>query len=180
MIFKVDKGKDFFEENPEAKAFEFLSQCSSREAKWICLTFDYFTPLRSIPMEQRKDVAAKMSGFLVERETGRLDRNARNVITGKLEKVNLAIKEFLEIQYDDDQEMLLAYKEQIAQALELMKKKNKSEREWGMCDKIVKSLPLLLSAKKELEKTLGLREEKSDAVSENEPLSTLDMFHEEE
>lgn len=180
MIFKADKNKDFFEQNPEAKALEFLSACSSREAKWICLTYDYHTPLRNIPLEQRKDVAAKMAGFLIERETGRLDKNARNVITGKIEKVNLAMKEFMEIQYDEEQDMLLAYKEQISQAIELMKKKNKNEKEWSLSDKVVKSLPVLLLAKKELEKSLGLREEKSDSVSENQPLSTLDMFHEDE
>ena len=179
MIFKVDKNKDFFELNPSVMSFEKLPKCSSRELKWICLTYDYTTPLRNLPMEQRKEVAAKMVGFRTEGDTGRLDKNARNTITGKLEKVNEAISEFMEIQYDQENELLSAYKEQISQAIELMKKKNKTEKEWGIADKAVKSLPLLLSAKKELEKTLGMREEDDDDSADDTNLSTLDMFHEE-
>lgn len=178
MVFKVEKDKDFFESNPTVAAFEWFPKCSSREAKWICLVFDYKTPLRNIPMDQRKEVAAKMSGFLMEKDTGRPDKNARNVIAGKIEKVNKAIEELMEIQYDEEQEMLIAYKEQISQALELLKKKDKSEKEWGICDKLNKTLPNLLAVKRELETTLGFREEGGPS-NDNEPLSTLDLLHEE-
>lgn len=178
MVFKVERDKDFFQSNPSASAFEWFPKCSSREAKWVCLVFDYSTPLRNMPMEQRKEVAAKMAGFLIEKETGRLDKNARNVITGRVEKVNKAVEELMEIQYDEEQEMLIAYKEQISQALEILKKKNKSEKEWGICDKLNKSLPGLMKAKQELENTLGFREDRSAGL-DSEPLSTLDLLHEE-
>lgn len=179
MIFKVEKGKDFFEINPEVKSLEKMPECTSRDLSWICLTFDYQTPLRNIPMDQRKEVAAKMVGFRVEKDTDRLDKNARNVINGKIPRVNEAVDEFMKIQYDEEQELLIGYKEQISQAIDLMKKKNKSEKEWGLSDKAVKMLPTLLSAKKELEKQLGMREERGDSDSDNEPLSTLDLLHEE-
>lgn len=178
MIFKVEKDKDFFELNPEVKSMEKMQLCTSRDLKWICLTFDYQTPLRNIPMDQRKEVAAKMAGFRTEKDTNRLDKNARNVINGKIERINEAVKEFMEIQYDEEQELLIGYKEQISQGIDLMKKKNKSEKEWALSDKVVKSLPTLLSAKKELEKQLGMREERDDSSAENEPLSTLDLLHE--
>lgn len=180
MIFRVDNGKDFFEINPGALAFEWMSKCSSREAKWITLVYDYKSPLRNIPVEQRKYTAAKIAGFLSEGGTDRLDKNARNVITGKIEKVNNAIKEFIDTQYDEEQEMLAAYTEEISQALEMLKKKNKTDKEWGICDKLNKTLPNIVSAKKELEMVLGFRKESSSDSMGDETTSAIDLLHEED
>lgn len=179
MIFKTDKDKNFFEMNPEALSLEFMPKCSSREAKWICLTYDYTTPLRNIPIEDRKEAAAKLAGFIMEHDTGRPDKNARNTISGKVEKVVEATKEFMTLQHDEEQELLKAYTEQLSQSIDMMMKKDKSEKEWGICDKINKNIPNLLAAKKELEVKLGMREEK-ESDYDNEPLSALDIYHEED
>ena len=98
---------------------------------------------------------------------------------GKIERVNNAVKELMDIQYDEDQEMLLAYREQITQALEILKKKDKTEKEWAICDKLNKTLPGLVSIKKELEKTLGFRDEKSGTLMEEGTTSTIDLLYEE-
>jgi hypothetical protein len=179
MIFKIESTKDVFESNPSLKAFEKMSVCSSRELKWIFLTYDYETPLRNIPIYNRKETAARMAGFLNEPNTNKLDKNARNTIFGKIEKVNQAIEEFMSIQYDEEQDLLSAYREQREQAIAVMKKKDKDVKDWDLALKLTKILPDLLSAKKELEKKLGMREETSSSVEE-ESLSTLDMWHEEE
>lgn len=182
MVFKIIKDKKVLETNPEISNFPKLSKCSDRELRWIFFVYDYDTPLRKMPLELRKEKAADIAGFLREKGSARLDKNARNTLSGKLPHVEEAISEFMEIQYDEDKDLILAYDTQISDAKELMKKKNKTDKEWAILVRLNKELPGIVKAKKDLDLIVGYRDEEDvEAESmEDEPLSALDLINMEE
>jgi hypothetical protein len=45
MLFHVISGRDFFEENPGARAVPEFEACTSREMSYVALMTDYDTPL---------------------------------------------------------------------------------------------------------------------------------------
>ena len=178
MIFKIEREKTVVELNPEISNFSCMGDCTDRELKWIFFVFDYETPLRKLPYDERVERAADLAGFKREKG-GRLDKNARDTINFKIPRIKPAVDEFMKIQYDQEKELVAAYTAQIDQSIALMKKENKTDKEWVIVDRHNKSLPGLIKAKKELELSLGYRStelEKEESI-EDEPLSALDMFH---
>lgn len=180
MLFKVEPNKPVVESNPEIANFSSLSECTDRELRWIFFVFDYETPLRKIPYEERIQKAADIAGFKRE-PSGRLDKNARETVSFKIPRIRPAVNEFMGLQYDQEQELLSAYNAQIDQAIQLMKKENKSDKEWMIVDRTNKMIQGWIKSKKDLELTLGYRsEQQQEETPEDEPLSTLDMLHIEE
>lgn len=176
MLFLLEKDKEVLESNPQFKIFEEFTLCSDRELRYIALVYDYDTPLRNLPIAERKEYAADMSGF--KREAGgRLDKNARNTIGGGLPKVEKAITRYNSLQYDQEKELLNALSVQINQVIELMKKEDKKEGDWELVKKLNPELPKMISQKKELEVIIGYREPEKKDELEDEPLSALDLFH---
>lgn len=179
MLFKIDKDKPVIDQNPEIAAFEKIPLLTDRQLRWMLLVHDYGTPLRKLPMEERMAKACDMVGYKREKDSGRHDKNARELMAGKSPRMNEALVEFMGIQYDQDKELMVGYDIQIADAIELMKKKDKSDKDWTILTKLNKELPGILRAKKELETTVGFRsQEESSSDDEEEPLSALDRFHE--
>src|SRR5690606_28613191 len=118
MLFSVHSDlatgeKDFFELNPGAKAIEEFNKCSSRQMFFVCLVADrdYDSPLRTLPERTRREKAVVIAGY--PREGNRPDKNARNLINGKVESVEAAITKYYEIQFDEDKAMLHAINAQI-------------------------------------------------------------------
>lgn len=177
MIFKIEKGKTLLESNPEIQNFPRMANCSDRTLRWIFFVYDYETPFRKLPLEDRKEKAADVVGFKRE-PTGRFDKNARNVIQLKLEGLSDTIAEFSMLQYDQEKDLIKGYETQIDDAIQLMKKENKSDKDWANLMKINKDLPGIIKTKKELELQVGYRtEETAQEDTGSEPLSALDMFH---
>lgn len=176
MLFLLERDKPVLESNPQFKVFEDFEGCSDRELRYIALVYDYDTPLRSLPLNERKEYAADMSGF--KREAGgRLDKNARNTIGGGLPKVQKAIVKYNSLQYDQEKELLNALSVQINQVIDLMKKEDKKDTDWDLIKKLTPELPRMISQKKELEVVIGYREPEKKDELEGEPLSALDLFH---
>lgn len=177
MIFKIEKGKTVLESNPEIQNFPNMGRCSDRNLRWLFFVYDYETPLRKLPIEERKEKAADLVGFKRE-PTGRFDKNARNVIQFKIEGLSDALAEFNSIQYDQEKDLIKGYETQIDDAIQLMKKQNKSDKDWANLIKINKELPSIIKTKKELELQVGYRtEETTTEETGDQPLSALDLFH---
>lgn len=176
MLFLLEKDKPVLESNPQFKVFEEFEACSDRELRYICLTYDYDTPLRSLPLSERKEYALDMAGFKRE-QGGRPDKNARNTINGGVPKVNSAIQRYNSLQYDQEKELLNALTIQINQVIDLMKKERKDDSEWDLIKKLRPDLPKMIAEKKELEVIIGYREPEKKDELDNEPLSELDLFH---
>ena len=167
MIIKIEKEIPIKESNPEISNFTKLSVCSDRELRWIFFVYDYDSPLRKLPNDLKKEKAADLAGFLREKGSARLDKNARNTLSGKIQHVNDAIDEFMELQYDQEKDLILAYDTQLADARDLMKKKDKSDKDWAILVKLNKELPGMMKTKKDLEMVVGYRMEEEQSSSDD-------------
>lgn len=178
MIFKVTD-KDIFEDNPSLMAFEEFAKCTSRQLKYVFLTYDYDTPLKKLPIDQRKEQAALRAGYLREKKTGRFDKNARTALSGGSKNIEAARKAFMEIQYDEDQDLYDALREEINQIKEFLRKKDKTLAERKMSLTYTKDIVDLSERKKKLKEILEIRKDE-DSSNEEEiitNLSTLDKVN---
>lgn len=121
MLFKVHSDlateDKFFEMNPGALAIEEFNKCTSRQMFFVCLIADrdYDSPFRTLPERTRRERAVVTAGYPME--GNRPDKNGRNLISGKVERVEAAIAKYRELQYDEDRAMRDALDAQIQEAL---------------------------------------------------------------
>jgi hypothetical protein len=123
MLFKVHSDlatgdeKAFFEMNPGALAIEEFNKCTSRQMFFVCLVADrdWDSPYRTLPERTRRERAVLTAGYPME--GNRPDKNARNLINSKVEKVERAITKYKEIQWDEERAMFDAATAQIQEAL---------------------------------------------------------------
>jgi hypothetical protein len=192
MLFKLERGKDPFELNPELKALEAFSSLTPRQMSYVILVADYKTPFRKLSLEDKKYHAAIESGYKLEKDGKRLDMNARNLVAGKVGAVEAAIRYYREsLQKDEDYETLLSIGTLIAQIRELNAKPEKSipelEKAVGLT---IGKLDKLVETKKRLEEILDMREdhvaetqaagtgEDTDGVIDEDNLPTLSRINE--
>lgn len=123
MLFKLVHGVDPFELNPGALALEAYKTLTASQFIFTCLVADsdHDNPLRLLPERQRREKAAKVAGYGYEAGGKRFDRNARDIINGKIERVEKAIVEYHANQYDADKANLEAVLRQIEEARLLAK-----------------------------------------------------------
>ena len=87
----------------------------------VCLVADHGSPLRTLPDRERREKACEIAGYKFEEGTGRLAKNARDIVYGKIKVVEVAIAKYREIQYDETRDMLEAIDAQIQEAISMMK-----------------------------------------------------------
>lgn len=176
MTYKVTEA-DIFEDNPELTTIDEYKTCTSRQLKYVFLAYDYKGPYRRLKPDDRKRHAAIQAGYKAEKETNRLDMNARNAVNGNVVAIERAIKYFLSTQYDEDRETLAAIKNLIMDIKTLCNKKDKNINEMEKAVKLAKDLPGLEKTKKELQEIFNLRDNQSEdevIVKDEIQLSTLD------
>jgi hypothetical protein len=169
MLFKVQKGKDVFELNPQLKAIEEFSGLTARQMEYVILAFDYKTPFRKQSWQERKRLAALEAGYKLEKDGKRLDINGRNTVEGKVAAIERARKKYETLQKDEDYESLLGLSKLISDIRAL---NNKSDKDLAELEKAVKfslQLPALMKAKKELEDILDRREDEVAEVESDKP-----------
>ena len=170
MLFKVQKGKDVFELNPQLKAIGEFSELTSRQMEYVILAFDYKTPFRKLEWQERKKQAALEAGYKLEKGGKRLDINGRNTTDGKVAGIEKARKRYEALQNDDDYESLLGLSKLIGDIRELNNKAQKTVQELEKAVKFSLQLPALMKAKKELEDLLDRREDEvTDIGAEEKP-----------
>lgn len=159
MLFKIQKGKDVFELNPQLKAIEEFSDLTERQMSYVILAFDYGTPFRKLEWQERKKQAALEAGYKLEKGGKRLDVNGRNTVEGKVAAIEKAKKKYETLQKDEDYESLLGLSKLIADIRELNNKPQKTVQELEKAVKFSLQIPALMKAKKELEELLDRRED---------------------
>lgn len=180
MLYKIREGKSVFDINTGLKNVAEFKKLSDRDMEYIFWVYDYESLYRKLPIGDRKFKSALRAGFLTEvTSAGKviLDRTARDVLNGRVAKINVAIRAFKEAQYDEARETHLAYKEQIRQYKEFLNKKNKSTNELDKSFKVMKMLNDAVKMANELEATLGLIEPEEEMVDEVRKLSVIDKVN---
>lgn len=117
MIYKLIAGKDPFELNEGLRAIKAYTRLSPREMFFVLLVADPSkdNPVKTLTGKQRRERAAIIAEFLLEPDGKRLDKNGRNTVDGKIEKVEQAIEEFKRNHYNEHQRNKEALKKQIGE-----------------------------------------------------------------
>ncbi len=177
MLFKVTS-KDLFEENPSLNSVpEFIGK-SERMLKYIMLVYDFESPYRKIPLEARKEKCVILAGYKYETDGKRLDKNARDIVSGNNTTVNNLIKVFMELQHDPEKDMLATYDSIMVEWKELIAKKNKTEKEQALVIKIIDGFGKYAQKRKELLEVLGERGVEADKDLSRQ-MSTIDEMNSE-
>lgn len=178
MLFKVNE-KPLFEENPGLNSVPEFNGKSERMLRYVFLVYDYDSPYRKIPLEQRKNKCVILAGYKLESDGKRLDKNARDIVSGNNPTTNQIIKAFMELQGNPEKEALAAYDAQIYEWKELMHKKNKTDKEREHVFKVMKEMPTFLEKRRQMLEIIGeVAIAATDEISR--PMSTLDQVNSEE
>ena len=156
MIYKVTQ-KDIRETNDDIDAIAAFSVCTSRELKFVFLTYDFDTPLRQLNFEARRLKAAIEAGYRMENTRDMPDKTTRKLLNGNYPKVEEAIKAFKSIRRDVDRETLESYNTQLEQFVEYSKQPKESHKDWEVAMKINKGIFELLKLRKAIVELLDLR-----------------------
>lgn len=177
MTFDLDPDKDLFEANPSLKNFREFKPFKERQEilRWIFFMYDYDTPYRRIPLEQRKvDVGLNVgfetrktkSGFIFKPEY-------KKVIKGEDPEVVTATEKFKEFQFDDDRDLLQVYDEQIAKIKAIVREADHKANDMTKINKmLVEDIPKIRKSKKDLMEMLDIRKE--DIIEDDEEVSALE------
>ena len=183
--FKLRLDHDVFEDNPELRVIPAFSKLTDRQMKYVMLVDWYKSPIRLMEREQRKHKAALLAGYKLEKDGTRPDMNMRNLIAGKVNTIEAALREMREIQHDDEKDIIEAFDTQVDEIVQFFKKPNKTIVELEKSVKLMGMLPEILKRRKEILEILNFREpEIVDVIEEKKSnddigFSILDEYNEE-
>jgi hypothetical protein len=179
MLFKVTD-RDIREDNDGIDAIPAFRGLNSKQLKYIFLTYDFDTPLKQLSLQERKEQAAENAGYSRE-NAKRMNKNARDLMNGKVKSVEAAIPVFKSMLRDLDREALEAYDTNLENYMAQMKIKPSTKEEWDINTKVTAQYEKLLIGRKRILENLNLRadfmENEKEEVDEGE-LSTLDKYME--
>lgn len=189
MQYKIVQGKSVKELNPELDAIPEFQKLTDRQMTFVIFIADRRSPLRTLPDKARREKATQLSGWGMEGT--RPDKNAREVIAGKVESIEKAIAKYRELQWDEDQDTLDTVNAQIQEIKDYMKSDKTKAKDYGkaleVASKLGEKLPSLIEAKQKLESILQVSQEQKPEITTyssldlpeaegDENLSTIDMF----
>lgn len=203
MLYKIREGVSVFEDNPELLTIpEFAKLYSTtafvknedrdRRMRYVMLVADRRSPLRSLPEKQRREKATLIAGW--GKEGNRPDKNAREIIAGKITPIEEAIVKYREYQYDEHQDTLDTVNKQIDEIKEYLKSDKTKARDYGkaleQAAKLGEKLVGLVETKLKLESLLQISTEEKpevttyssydipeETLNSDEPLSTIEQYH---
>jgi hypothetical protein len=179
MLFNVDLDKPVRETNPEIDTIREFKDIPDRSLKYVFLVYDYKSPYRELPMQQRKEKVALMVGFKMETGRKMFDKNAREVLKEKNYAVERARKAFTELIYDQDRDTYQAIDDLINNTKDYIRKTSNIASEMDKKIKMAKELPALASTKAQLAQILDISDKiELDEEDEESQVSTLEMSNE--
>jgi hypothetical protein len=131
MLFRLVSGKDPFELNPGLRAIPQFNKLTDRQMFFVCLVADTDrdNPIVTQPERQRRERAAMIAGYPMEADGKRPDKNARDIINGKINSVEDAIVEYKRNQFDEDKANEAALNQQIQEIRECMATNKRKQAE---------------------------------------------------
>lgn len=176
MLFKVEANKPVLESNPELNAIPEFVDCTDRELRYVLLMHDYDTPFRDLPFEERQEQVLLTAGFKKEPSGKRFDRNAREVIAGKSDRVEQAIGKFKAMQYDDEKEMLKDIDSHISQVRAFIRSDKKGDaKDLEYASKMQLDFAKLLAQRKAVVELLSIRDEVIEQEDQEEEITTKSL-----
>lgn len=166
MLYKIRDQVSVFEDNPELYAIPEFAKLTDRQMRYVMLTADRRSPLRTLPEKQKKEKAARLSGWGME--GNRLDRNGREVVAGGVASIEAAIAIYKSYQHDENAETLETINAQIQEIKEYLKSDKSEAKDVGkaleQAAKLGERLPGLVEAKQKLETLLQVSMEQKPEI----------------
>lgn len=179
MLFRVEPKKSVRTLNPELESIEAFYKIPERNLEYIFLVYDYESPYRKLPLEQRKEKVAFMVGFKKEKGRNVLDKNARNIMNGKNAPTQKALEAFRELIYDSDRDTYQSIEDLISNIRRELRTPSKGSQDMKHKAALAKDLPALSQTKKQLAQILEIKDDvEEESEDENEKMSTLEMMNE--
>jgi hypothetical protein len=165
MIYKVTQ-EDIRKTNDNIDAIEAFAACTSRELKYVFLTYDFGTPFRQQKFADRRLNAAIEAGYRMEKTRKNMpDKTTRKLLNGQFPKVEEAIVAFKHLRRDIDREALESYDAQLDEINTRLAKKKETDKDWDIAIKLVDKLPKLLKTRKDMIELLDLRADFKDEIT---------------
>lgn len=177
--------KPVLEDNPELATIPELAKLTDKQLRYIFFVDWYKSPYRFLPIEDRKYKAVLRAGYKLESDGKRLDMNARNMVDGKVQNVEIGRAAFKGLQYDIEREVKETLDLQIGEILRFMRSPGKSVAELDKVVKWTSNLGSILENRKKIIEILNLRDGESvldvEEVEDEslDSLSILEQFNEE-
>lgn len=154
MLYKVNK-EPLRESNDNIDSVPAFTDCTDRVLRYVFLMWDYTSPYRRIPVENRKKHVLSVMGV------GN-DKDREEFIKENVTIIEVASKEFNRQQFDIEYEALIACRAQISEWNDLLKKEDKTDKEMALSFKVFDKLPDYMKRLKVLEEIVGEREAVED------------------
>ncbi len=169
MLFKVTRNK-LVRDNPELAQFPEFVNCSDVELKYVFLMYDYKSPYRQQPESIRTRMVLQWLGIESNKMASWVERHVVNnkVIYDKL----------MELQFDDNMELYLGYRAQMREWTELLKKKDKTDKESSAVFDLAKNMIDFIENMRKLEILIGERIKQKDTLRAKQQ-TTLERYLEE-
>lgn len=187
MIYKIEKDKTVFESNEGLDTNPAFEKCSDRELKYVLWLYDIDSPYVKMRFVDRQHKAAMEAGYRKEKGNKRFDKNARLLFAGAVARVELAIKEFRNIQNASNTNfaVLAALTTQIERNINFIENAKGSElkvKEMLDLNKLASGLQDLIQTKVNIEDILNIDGGAATGEEEAMPefLSILDQVNLEE
>lgn len=177
MLFSITN-KPLYKDNPEILGISEFDSVDDRLLKWIFFVYDYESPYRKIPFEQRKELIADKYLFSESKGT-KFDKLCKEALKGQYPPVQKAIAAFKEMQYDDDRETLESVKLAIRDLREMLGKPASNFKEAKDKADLGSKIRQLAEEKKMLEQLFELRGSDDDGDDVARQESELDTYMEE-
>lgn len=180
MLFNIKASEPVRETCPDIDSIPEFEGITDRQIRYVILVYDYDSPYRQQPLDERKVRVAKDVGYSYNPDTSKItEREGKNIINNDIPDVVRAIKKYRELQYDEERDLLMAYDEQLLQFKEFFRKKGKTEDEIKLALAITKQYNELISDRKAMIESLGLKGEIGDEEDEfaDEALSLIDQVN---
>lgn len=183
MLYQIKKGKSIFESNqglrliPEFANIESDPKTAEKFMEFVILVADYQSPLRQHPEKKRRELAVLAAGGKVQNANhAALDLRSRELVEGKNEKVELAIRKYRQIQHNDDKEMLDVISTQIEAIKTTVLAPSADVDELAKRNKLLQTIPDLIETKKRLARITGIEDEVflDETTTETKPMSLID------
>lgn len=167
MLFRVTPDNDIKKDNPGIQLIPELSGLTNKQLRYILSCYDYQSPFKNLPLEQRKIRSALTAGYKYEKDRNIPDVNMRNLISGKVESVEKGITAFMRLQFDEERDLLESYDAQLAHFKAILRKQDKSDNETKIAISIMKEYDNLLEKRKRIMEILEIRKEKDTLEQES-------------
>jgi hypothetical protein len=173
--------KPMIEENPLLGGIPEVAQLQDKVIRYIVLVYDYDSPYKKFPLDERKRRVAERVGFLKEKDGKRFDKNYREILNDNNDRVLKGIAAFKETMFDEDKEMLASLRGLIHNIRSEIATPSSDVAILEKKAKLAAMLPNLAKNKQELVKILEITDEIQPQQAEEQQvdeLSTLEALNE--